>query len=37
MLGINPNTQEGEPLTKKLRSLAFQVDMYRTPNSFYDT
>lgn len=34
MLGINPNTQEGEPLTKKLRSLAFQVDMYRTPNSF---
>lgn len=37
MLTLNPNTQEGYPLTKKLKNLTFQVEMYRTPQSFIAT
>lgn len=33
MLMTNPNTQEGDPLTRTLKSMAHQVEMYKTSQS----
>lgn len=33
MLKVNPNTQQGDPVTKVLRTMATQVELYKTSQS----